>query len=201
MSDKQKKIILINTEYKHKIGGVEKVVETLDTFLSDSKDFDVKIINTHNYGNISSTGVKRLIDITLYELKTMISPIDSEKKIYSVWFGRSTYLKSIVTPFRQFVNFLILKNLITNIKPDIINYHFVDDSVYLMSKIASDNKNFKLVTNVHGNDIEKFALDRQHRKCMKKVLINSDVIICNSDYIKKIIHKTFPSIELNKIKL
>lgn len=197
---KKLKIVLINSEYLHKVGGVEKVLEGLDQYLSNRAEIELKIINTANYDNVKSVGIKKIIDISLLELNSLFSSINTDKKVYSVWFGKSNSIKALLTPFRFFINYSLLKKIIDAINPDVINYHFVDDSVYLMSKI-SKNKKFKLITNIHGNDIEKFALNNSHYQSMKVVLKNSDRIVCNSDYIKKIIHKKFPEIESSKIKL
>lgn len=194
------KILIINSEYPNKIGGVEKVIKQLHDFLEKEKGIEVRILHSNNYHDYKGNIFVKMLLILYEEISFLLLPIDKTMKQYKVWFGVGSLLKSFLNFFRFWVSYFSTVKIIKNYKPDVINYHFVDDSVYVMSKV-SGLKLSKLIVNVHGNDLEKFAKNKKHKKNMQKTLVNCDLIICNSrDMYAKIV-KNFSSLNHNKIKI
>jgi glycosyltransferase involved in cell wall biosynthesis len=84
-----------------------------------------------------------------------------------------------------------LIKLVSKFRPDVINYHFPDDSsvyVYLLLK----TKRVPLVLNIHGNDLQIFGKKAWYGFFLKKLVGAAQTIIVNSNYIKGELLKDFP---------
>jgi len=158
------KILLISSRFFPFKGGVENVVEHL--YNKFSKNNEVYLLTT--------------------QVNTDTSESDSKYKIKRIWLGVPSSLKGFLAfPIRFVRSCVELLNYVSEINPDIINYHFLDDSVLYVGILRIFNRKSKLIVNIHGNDLHIFSKKFYLRFFMKRVLNDASKIIVNSNYMRE----------------
>jgi glycosyltransferase involved in cell wall biosynthesis len=160
------RILLLTTRFFPHIGGVENVVENLAQKWSSNNEVCV----------ITSKNAKFLTDIE--------NPIEERNgyKVKRIWMAvPRSFLGYAVFPVRFILSLFALKKFIKEYKPDVINIHFLDDiSIYASFAIALS---YKVVINIHGNDIQVFAKKPFYASFIKPLLNSADKVIVNSKYM------------------
>lgn len=87
--------------------------------------------------------------------------------------------------------------LIKHNKIEVVNLHFVDDAGFYAAAIKLLT-GVRLVTSLHGNDVEKFPIESVFRQgLLKLVLRASNVVTVNSGYLKDRLKDVIGSASLN----
>lgn len=139
------KILIITTRFYPHIGGVEEVVANLARNLS--ADNEVKVLSSLD----SRSGLNKLLQIQTPE---ELFESYSNKKIWINLPG--SVLGWIIFPARFFLALIELFSYVQKLKPDIINYHFPDDSSIYVDLLTSITRT-PTVVNIHGNDLHKYS--------------------------------------------
>ncbi|MEA2020159.1 MAG: glycosyltransferase family 4 protein [Patescibacteria group bacterium] len=193
------KILLISSRFFPFTGGVENVVLNL------AKEFKAK---GHEVLVIASQMGKAK------EKKAQVDGIDVQR----VWLNLPRSLLGFLAfPFRFLTGLTNLVRLVSKYNPDIVNYHFPDDSsVYVWLALAAGEapgasadpapgaeecgdlfspNPAPLILNIHGNDLQVFGKKLWYRFFLKKLINRARKIIVNSEYIKEDLTNNFPQAE------
>ena len=163
------KIILLSSRFFPHIGGVEKVIAELANNLSKQNEvIVVSSLDTFN-GNF-------------FKVEETIS--NHEKyKLKRIWMNVPRSLIGWVSfPYRVVMGSFSLIRFLKLEKPDVINFHFLDDvSFYIwFSRFFYKTP---LIVNVHGNDLHVFSNKSIYRFFISRLLSESDRIVVNSQYM------------------
>ncbi len=192
------KILIISSRFYPFTGGVENVVLNL------AKELKAQ---GHQVQIIASKMGKAKKD------KESVEGI----KVRRVWMNlpRSP-LGFLGFPFRFLTGLTNLIQLVSKFNPDIVNYHFPDDSsVYVWLALAAwkapgasadpapgaeecgglFSPGPPLILNIHGNDLQVFGKKPWYRFFLKRLIKKAKTIIVNSTYIKKDLTNNFPEAE------
>lgn len=190
------KLLIFTSRCHPQEGGVEKVVEFIAQALS--KDNTVKILASKAEG----VGLLNLTDAEINHNKVCIKRI---------WFGLPRSLGGLlIFPIRFILSFALIYRYVNEFKPDIINYHFPDDSSIYFYFLTLFTK-YKFVVNLHGNDLQVFRNKFPHKFFIDRVVNKADKVVVNSTYMESEFIKVYPdlktkvtiipnAIDLNKIK-
>jgi len=95
-------------------------------------------------------------------------------------------------PFFGLTSTVKLLQLIKRDRIDVLNLHFVDDAGFY-SLIVKLLTGVKLITSLHGNDVQKFPQQSFFRKVLLRFVLSlSDKVTVNSNYILEEVCKMFP---------
>lgn len=194
------KILLISSRFVPFTGGVENVVLNL------AKEFKKQ---SHEVLVVASKMGKAKKSADLVE----------GIEVQRIWMNlpRSP-LGYLAFPIRFLTGLIDLIRLISKFNPNVINYHFPDDSsvyvwlAYLLSEmpikeknqvlrsapepgseeLAGSQKNASLTLNIHGNDLQVFGKKSWYRFFLKKIIGEATRIVVNSTYIKDDLLENFP---------
>lgn len=161
------RILLLTTRFSPHIGGVENVVENLAQNWSSDNEICV----------LTSKEAKSFTDIE--------NPIEIRDtyKLKRIWMGvPRSFAGFIAFPIRFILSLRALKKFVKEYNPDVVNIHFLDDvSIYAALALGMDS--FKVVVNIHGNDIQVFAKNPFYAIFIGGLLSTADKIIVNSKYM------------------
>ena len=165
------KIILISSRFHPFIGGVENVVLNL------AREFIAR-------------GHKVLIIASRMGPAHKPSEIIEGVSVRRIWLNLPrSFLGFLAFPARSALGLIALVGQIRKFQPDVINYHFPDDSsVYVYLAIS----HYPLILNIHGNDLQIFGRKPWYRFFLKKLVRSAKSIVVNSGYIKDELGKGFP---------
>lgn len=171
------KILLISSPFYPSQGGVEQVVEDIASNLS--LDNEVKVV--------TSSGLN---DNKIFSLKGLI--LERKEELYSGFTVKRIFLNLpssfyglVAFPIRFITSVLALYKYIKSFNPDVINYHFPDDSITYVFLVLLFIKK-PLVINVHGNDLQVYGKKALYRYMQSYLFNYSQSIIVNSVYMKEI---------------
>lgn len=186
------KILLISTRFPPLIGGVEKVVESIYKHLS--KNNDVTVISSLNLEYLyKKYGVHKMI------LGFKVADVDEsggvDASIRRYWLNLPrTILGYLSFPYRVMASTYLFIKDVRKLKPDVINYHFPDDSslyVWLMTFFVDS----PLVVNIHGNDLHIFSKQAPYSFFIKQILKRSSAVLVNSAYMRGEFSESFPELK------
>lgn len=191
------KILVFSSRYLPEIGGVQNVVSDLVNEFKNAKD-TVEVISAININDFVKSKLKKFILGFFYFKKIEYLVGTKNYKVYlSIPRGFFGFLSFFVRfPF----SILYLRHIIKRKKYDIINAHFLDDSLVYFY-FATLFKRMPIILNIHGNEIHKFSSSGFYKYFYKKILNKSKAIIVNSFYMKSELIKKYPKIKINKIKI
>ncbi len=185
------KILIITTRFYPHIGGVEEVVSNIAKNLS--KDNDVRVLSSLD----AHTGLSKIDKILKISLPEKNFGNYKNKRI---WINiPHSVLGVIIFPTRFLLALIELFSYVIKFKPDVINYHFPDDSSVYVSLLCSILKT-PLVVNIHGNDLHIFSKKPIHKLFIRNLLNCAAKIIVNSAYMKSEFEKSYPSLAA-KVKI
>jgi glycogen(starch) synthase len=185
------KILIITTRFYPHIGGVEEVVANVARNLS--RDNEVKVLSSLD----NRTGFSNMPKILRITLPEESFDTYSNKKIWMNLPG--SFFGWILFPARFFLALIELFSYVQKFKPDVINYHFPDDSSIYIDLLTSVIRT-PVVVNIHGNDLQKYSQKKLHKHFIRPLLNRSAKIIVNSSYMKAEFLKSFPNLT-EKIKI
>ena len=189
------RILFITTRFHPHVGGVENVVENLAGKLA--KKHEVSVVNSLDTNSLSGSRFIKGFKIELSEKPFSKNERVKDKKI---WINLpKTFFGYLSFPYRFIFSSIALLKYAGKFDPDVINYHFPDDSSIYIWIFGLFNRT-PLVTNIHGNDLHVFAKKSLQGFFIKKILTKSKVIIVNSTYMKKDLSNFIPTIE-DKVKI
>lgn len=174
-----KLLIFTSRAYPQK-GGVEEVVEFISNKLSNHHSVHILASKANNISlfNISDNEVER-----------------NRVTIKRIWIGLpSSFLGLIVFPIRFLLSFVQVVQYVTKIKPDVINYHFPDDSsiyFYLLMLVRPT----KFVVNIHGNDLQVFRKKFLHKFFIDGIVRKANKVVLNSKYMREEFLRVYPILE------
>ena len=173
------KILLITTRYRPEVGGVEQVVEHLANEFSN--DHKVEVITSMPKG-ANPFQIEEPIEIV------------ANYSVKRIWINSaSSFIGYFALPYRILAGAAKLRNEIVKFNPDIVNFHFPDhSSIYLW--LALLNLKFRLVVNIHGNDLHVFSKKSYLKPFIAGLLDRSSRIIVNSSYMHEEFDQLFPSL-------
>ena len=190
------KIILISSRFYPFTGGVESVVLNL------AKEFKEK-------------GHEVLVVDSMMGKAQRKNELVEGIEVRRIWMNLPrSLLGYIAFPLRFGIGLIGLIKQIKEFGPDVINYHFPDDSsvyvwlTYLLLKKPGDSpkSGFKtgpkarlfsspgpaLILNIHGNDLQVFGKKPWYRFFLKKLIKRAKTVVVNSTYIKSDLQENFP---------
>lgn len=158
------KVLVLSSRFHPDKGGVENVVQ----MLFDKYSGELKLIVSHAQSTFSP------------KIKETLNG----KEITRIWMGRPDSLNGwLVFPYRFLASLFAFVSEVKQYNPDLINYHFPDDSIFLFSASRFFIKT-KYVLNLHGEDFHSFSKRSPHSYFWNKLINNSSGIIVNSDYMR-----------------
>ncbi|PIR42853.1 hypothetical protein CO058_02295 [candidate division WWE3 bacterium CG_4_9_14_0_2_um_filter_35_11] len=163
------KILLLSSRFFPHVGGVEKVIESLAKKLSKNNDITVLSSLDETSKNILKIETE-IINKDSYRLKR-------------IWMNvPRSFSGFLIFPFRFVRGIFGLVRFLKSEKPDVINFHFLDDvSLYLWASRFFYKT--PLVVNIHGNDLHVFSKNLFYSFFISSLLNGSDKIIVNSKYM------------------
>ena len=184
------KILLFSSKFPPSIGGVENVVYNLAKNFKKSKH-SVLVISSFNYKKDSSS----FFSIHKKEPYEGIF-------VYRVFISLPRSLFGLlIFPYRFVSSLFFLNSIIKKEKPDIIHFHFPDDSLYYFY-LLSLRKNFpKFVLTIHGNELHLFSKNPVYKFFLKKVLSKAEGVVVNSQFMKEELQKKYPKTPESKIQI
>lgn len=183
------RILFITTRFYPHIGGVENVVENLAGKMASNNE--VMVINSLDINTLPGNKLLNGFKVELSQSDFVNNQKIKDKKI---WINLPNSLLGYLSfPYRFVASFLALIRYIKDSKPDIINYHFPDDSSIYIWLLMIFVKT-PLVVNIHGNDLHIFAKKPVHRFFIRGILKASRSVIVNSTYMKKDLSNFMPGI-------
>lgn len=184
------KILFITTRFAPHVGGVEQVVQNLANRVA--KKDDVRVLTSLIMPKPSFKDVKSFFRISKPE-----ESFDNYK-VKRIWLNLPRSFVGYLLILMRFPLAIIeLVKYIKAFNPDIINYHFPDDSsLYLL--IASFFVKKPIVLSIHGNDLQLFAKKFPYKFITPIIVKMAKVVVVNSRYMQDEFIKDFPS-EDNKV--
>lgn len=173
------RILLVSSNYLPKKGGVELVVHNIAKSFKSVGEVEVLTSETEPRFNLVCKPIEENIDGV---------------SIKKVWMNLpGTITGYLAFPIRFFTSLLTLRKVIKDFNPDLIHYHFPDNSSIFLSIILKFI-NKPLLLSIHGNDLHIFS-EKPVVKSSFRDLINKSVgIIVNSSYMKGELTKKFTNI-------
>jgi glycogen synthase len=167
-------ILMFSHLYYPYIGGVEIAVENLSKqFINNGHK--VEIVTSRFPRNIPKSEFVSGIKVTRLPFRLPSSNVFSILKFFIRVFECTFFLLCLVKKSRF----------------DIINLHYVGENA-LYALIISYLKRIPLITNIHGSDIEYFALKGKLHKLIVQATLNRSLkIISNSNALLKVTSKMF----------
>lgn len=171
------KVLLFTTRFYPHVGGVEKVVADIFNYTSCDA---YALVSNDTYNKF----FQKLIPVR-YD-------IFNGKKILRVWMNLPRSILGLISfSYRFLISCISIIWYIKNVRPDVVNYHFPDDSlIYFL--FAHKILNFKYVVNIHGNDLHIFSKKYPNKLLFSNLIKNSRSVVVNTDYMKKELESAFP---------
>lgn len=185
------RILIITTRFFPHVGGVEEVVSNIAKILS--KDNVVSILSSLDI-NTGLSFFKRLTKISVEE-RTF-----ETYKNKRIWINLpSSIVGILIFPARFILALIEVIFYVSKFKPDVINYHFPDDSVVYVDLLSSVIR-VPIVVNIHGNDLHIFSKKAIHKFFINRLLKRASLIVVNSAYMKAEFLDSFPHLS-NKLRI
>jgi len=193
------RILIFTSIYPPEIGGVENVTFNL------AQQFKGK---GHKVVVLTSLKLKKLLAVSrgfkrILSYFKVIEKGNSSKDLIIVRSFMSlprSILGFMSFPYRFFCSVLLTRNYIKKFNPNIINYHFPDDSIYYFYFALIGCKT-PYIVNIHGNELHVFSKRRIYKFFLSKVLQRSKSIIVNSKFMRGTLLNTYPSISTEKVSV
>jgi glycosyltransferase involved in cell wall biosynthesis len=189
------KLLLISTRFPPLVGGVEVVVKNIADNIS--KDNEVQVITSLDTNTLADTvntpkGLLRFLNKLRLGFKVEDKNIiKDDYMVKKIWINMpSSRIGRISFPYRFLAGLISLIIFTKKYNPDIINYHFPDDSsAYIYFLIRAVKKPF--VLNIHGNDLHVFSYKTYHKFFINRLVEMAEKIVVNGNYMKEEFNKRF----------
>ena len=203
--NKKIKLLIISSRFYPAQGGVEVVIKQLVKYLEPKKNLDIRLLgNIYREERTGLSGLKSFIK------RMMCKPFEHIKAVLGIgtyYYGCSeteklnvkiaesymwglgvSKIKLILAPLIMPWTILHFLYLMIVINPDVINVHFLDDSVFY-ALLAKKIFKKKVVVSIHGSGILVFAKRNWiHKYLVIKLLSSADWIsVVSSELKEKII--------------
>lgn len=175
------KLLLFTSRfYPHK-GGVEKVVE----LLADNINANKLLITTLDDRKTSLKHIRSNLEV--------VSEVKNPKyQHFRVWMGLPASLFGYIAfPYRFIASLFNLVRIIKKFKPDIVNYHFPDDTLIYFLKVSYFFR-FKYVVNIHGNDLQLYSRKKLYKPLFTFLFWRASKIVVNSYYMRDEMSEKYP---------
>lgn len=193
------RILIFTSMFPPEIGGVENVTINLAQQFK-GKGHNVKVLTSLKL-KPSLAAVKGFKKIFSF-FKIMES--DSKYSDFSVKRVHMSLPRSLMGflsfPYRLFWSVLLIRLEIFKFKPNVVNFHFPDDSLYYFYFTMLGCKT-RYVVNIHGNELHMFSKNRIYKFVLTKVFKGSREIIVNSHFMKETLLSIYPTISDSKINI
>ncbi len=184
------KILLFSSKFPPMVGGVENVVYNLAHNFKMSKHH-VVIVSSYIFNKNSRNFFKILKKENYNSLR-----------VYRVFMSLPrSLLGFLIFPYRFLVSFLNMVKIIKKESPDIIHFHFPDDSLYYFYLLTIFNFFPPFVLSIHGNELHLFSKKIIYRFFLKSLLNKSCFIVVNSTFMKEELIKNYSQVDLRKVKI
>lgn len=183
------KILIFSSRFYPEIGGVQNVVYDLSRNFSQFGNI-VDIVSSININDFVKGRIKKfLFGFFFFKRKTKLDDMVNYRVFLSLPRG---FLGLLSFPFRFIFSIFYLRHLIRKRKYDIINAHFLDDSLVYFY-FATLFKNAPIILNIHGNELHKYSRSKYYSVFFTKIINKSSCIIVNSLYMKTELLKRYPT--------
>lgn len=172
------KILYITTRFFPHVGGVENVVQNLAKF-SLEKGNDICVISS------KSTSGKDLFSkvFGVFKVSNEVEVLFGYK-VKRIWMNLPRSILGFISFVFKFpLSIILLIKFVKRYDPDVINYHFPDDSslyVYFLSLFVKK----PIVLSIHGNDLQVFSKTFPYKIFINRIIGNVSKVVVNSDYMK-----------------
>ncbi len=188
-------LLIISTRFYPSKGGVQEVVKDIALHFNENKLNKVKVITSLDLEKLQNE--KNPKGNKLKNLLLKFYPVQKEKylglSLCRLWLDFPKGMLGILGyPYRFIVSIYSLLSVVGKFKPDIVNYHFPDDSSIFVFFLLLINDRFKLAVNIHGNDLQIFYNKSPNGFFMDYIFSKADSIIVNSEYMKHEFLKKLP---------
>ncbi len=198
------KVLLFSSKFPPQIGGVEEVTKNLAINLS--KYCEISVITTLNFRSEKLSFLQKLVKGFKVSKQEYFENVKVSEVFISLprsFFGLFSF------PYRFLISVFTIRKIIKKIKPDVINAHFLDDSLlyFYFSTLRFKNK---IILDIHGNEIHIFSKNKFYKYFFSKIIKKASKIVVHSEYMKESVIKTYPfskniivienAIELKKFK-
>ncbi|MCK4821590.1 glycosyltransferase family 4 protein, partial [bacterium] len=171
------KIILVPNFYLPQLGGVEIAISNI------ARQFKLQGHEVTIVTNSSSLKLSKEIEpsgIAVYRMPFLpcriITGLGYKRAMYSL-------LRTAFSPLSMLISFFKLLRVITLAKPDVVNLHYIGEN-RLLCLAAKKCIPFKLVVNIHGEDIERhFERSILGRWLAWRTLRSADRVLSNSNHL------------------
>src|SRR3989344_7249395 len=179
------KILMVTTRFKPKVGGVEKVAESLASHLAKHHEVCV-LTSMGKEGNLLSV--------------SKVSEFSSGYQVKRFWINYpETIMGYLAFPYRFINSSLQIISFVKKFKPNVINLHFADSATFYVWALRLFVKT-PLVVNIHGNDLHAFSHKNPYKFFIKPILNFAKKVVVNSDYMKNEFEAEYPQLR-NKVEI
>lgn len=188
------KILIYSSKFPPAIGGVENVTYNLAKNFKSAGN-DVLVISSYIFENWDQPTLGWSHIDALLKGFLVITPKENVKGVSIVRSFMSlprSFMGYLSFPYRFIASILKTRSAITKYNPEVINFHFADDSLYYFYLITSFLK-YPIITNVHGNELHLFSKNPIYRFFFNLLLKRSTKIIVNSNYMLGVFTEKYPN--------
>ncbi|PIR43567.1 hypothetical protein COV24_01960 [candidate division WWE3 bacterium CG10_big_fil_rev_8_21_14_0_10_32_10] len=182
------KILIYSSKYPPQIGGVENVVYNLSKEFVKSKN-TVCVIAPFLLQNESKKMPLRFLTKG-FRLSNRMKKFEQVyvKEIF-MSLPRS-FLGFLSFPYRFLFSIIKTRYFIKKFNPDVINFHFPDDSLYYFY-FSTIFLKYPIYINIHGNELHLFSKNKIYRLFLNKLLSKCSGIVVNSIFMEKELGKIY----------
>jgi len=197
------KILIATSAFAPTLGGLQTVTEEI-AIAMQRKGYLVKVLCNRVPLNLQRKECYNSLDIERIWFPGLFWPGKNLRLWAILLFGIISFPISLFSLFR----------LLQEFKPNIINIHHPQTMVPFFILVKAFTKKAKIVTSLHGYDVECFVGNNNYydqgpkvnlkgfnQFFIKKWLLQSDLIIANSAYIAGIANKLVPEFPLSQLKV
>lgn len=179
-------ILIFSSKYPPEIGGVEEVVKNLS--IEFSKTNNVQVITTFLFSKRHVSFVKKF-----FVGFKVVGDSDSKNSISikTIFMSLPRSLFGYLSFFYRFpASVIAIRKSIRTFNPDIINAHFLDDSLYFFY-FATVFLKKPIVLDIHGNEIHLFSKSPSYKFLFNKIIKKSKKIIVHTQFMKNELLKIY----------
>jgi|GEM_PF-3345990 len=179
-------ILIFSSKYPPEIGGVEEVVKNLS--IEFSKNNNVQVITTFLFSNKPVSLLKRF-----FVGFKVVGGSDNKGNVVikTIFMSLPRSLFGYLSFFYRFpASVIAIRKSIKMFNPDVINAHFLDDSLYFFYFATLFLKK-PIVLDIHGNEIHLFSKSPTYRFLFNKVIKKSKRIIVHTQFMKNELLKIY----------
>ena len=185
---------MFSSKFPPQIGGVENVVYSL------AKEFilrshEVLVLTSLNLREQHVSKASKLFSgFRVSKKEEKLDGISVQKIFMSLPRSVFGFLSS---PYRFTTSIWKIRRIIKKFKPDKINFHFPDDSLFYFYFSTIFLKN-TIILNIHGNEIHLFSKNGVYKYFLNKILAKAKSVVVNSEYMREAFNEVY-STYANKV--